>query len=315
MAESSALQRALRSTLGVVAALLLIATLLGFADSAWWVFGLLTHFRVQYAMVGALLLLVGVSARRHGIAVAALLGVLINGVPVLAVVAGSVPSMPGDAATLDVISFNVGVSNPRRSEVIEYLRASDADVIFLHESSVDWEREIRAARLPYRMVPARGRGDRFGSLGLVRRGATAHAVDIGGRVGLEVLATLDGRKVRLLAVHPLSPTSPERVAARDRVLKRASEMAEASSLPVIVSGDLNTSPWSHAFRLLTGRGLRDSERGRWVQGSWPSTVPALLRIPIDHALASSDLVAVDRHLDPATGSDHLALVVRYSWAR
>jgi endonuclease/exonuclease/phosphatase (EEP) superfamily protein YafD len=74
-------------------------------------------------------------------------------------------------------------------------------------------------------------------------------------------------------------------------------------------GDLNTTPWGHAFRaLVLDSGLRDSSRGFGFQWSWPASFWPL-GIPIDHALVSDGVNVLDRRMGPSIGSDHLPLVV------
>lgn len=83
--------------------------------------------------------------------------------------------------------------------------------------------------------------------------------------------------------------------------------------PIVLLGDLNTSPWSFFFRrLLEQSGLRDSAKGYGVQPTWPSFFrPA--RIPIDHCLHSPDMVVTDRRVGEAFGSDHLPLIVELAF--
>lgn len=74
-------------------------------------------------------------------------------------------------------------------------------------------------------------------------------------------------------------------------------------------GDLNTTPWGHAFRwLVTESELRDTSCGVGFQWSWPASFwPPV--IPIDHALVSEDVRVLDRRMGPSIGSDHLPLVL------
>ena len=89
-----------------------------------------------------------------------------------------------------------------------------------------------------------------------------------------------------------------------------------ASEPTILLGDLNTTPWSHHFRrLLKQTRLLDSLRGHGVQGSWPSFLPAPLRIPIDHVLHSPEVAITGRAIGPDANSDHLPVIVDFGLLR
>ena len=202
-------------------------------------------------------------------------------------------------------------SNSERASVLEYLGASRADIIFLHESSTDWEDALSRLDLPYRMVSAREPGSVFGTLALVGDDAVANVIPLGdfGQLSIEVITELDGTPVKVLGTHPLSPVTSARAAARDEQLRIIGGWAALQDVPVIVTGDFNASTWSRGFALVTGAAdLLNSQRGFGVQPSWPAGYP-LAGIPIDHLVHSRELVTVDRYLGESLGSDHFSLFV------
>ena len=80
--------------------------------------------------------------------------------------------------------------------------------------------------------------------------------------------------------------------------------------PSLIIGDLNTTPWSHAFAILTLDGkLTSTLDGRGNQGTWPTHLPIPWMLPIDHCSHSAGLVCIDRQVGAFTGSDHLPLSV------
>lgn len=101
--------------------------------------------------------------------------------------------------------------------------------------------------------------------------------------------------------------------AGDALLAWIADWAARQTDPVVVLGDLNATPWSHAFRSLVDEaGLVNSLRGRGLQPSCPAPL-GLLGIPIDHLLHSPALATVERERGPAFGSDHRMLHVRLAW--
>ncbi len=125
--------------------------------------------------------------------------------------------------------------------------------------------------------------------------------------------TKDSQKEHQLYIgHTLSPKWPgNRVAIRNSQLDALATLAEEhSDAPVIVMGDLNTSPWSRAFsNMLQNGSLIDSRDYRGYCSSWPSLFDAA-GIPIDHVLINKHVKVVCRSaLDEAQGSDHRPIMI------
>ncbi|HMB93270.1 MAG TPA: endonuclease/exonuclease/phosphatase family protein [Rhodothermales bacterium] len=105
---------------------------------------------------------------------------------------------------------------------------------------------------------------------------------------------------------------------RDAYLDRAAEMRKVQAmlaeetLPVIVSGDFNSTPHNHAFYGIA-QGLQDAFK---VAGQgWGATYRADRPFArIDHVLASNEWEVVSAHVTKADHSDHRALIVRLRWA-
>ena len=79
-------------------------------------------------------------------------------------------------------------------------------------------------------------------------------------------------------------------------------------------GDLNISMWAHHYaRFEEVSGLSNARRGFGVAPTWPVWLfPGL--IPIDHVLVSEQVVVTDFRTGPSIGSDHLPIVVRFTFA-
>ncbi|MBM4022425.1 MAG: hypothetical protein FJ284_09335 [Planctomycetes bacterium] len=107
-----------------------------------------------------------------------------------------------------------------------------------------------------------------------------------------------------MAAHPPPPLSADWTDHRDRQLAAIGRLAVEETLPVIVAGDLNTTPWSHGFRTLVTHRLRDSAIGWGVQATWNARV-LVPRLPIDHLLVPPEIGVHSRSVGPDLGSDHL----------
>jgi endonuclease/exonuclease/phosphatase (EEP) superfamily protein YafD len=287
----------------------------GFLGGVWWGFDLASNFRVQYAAVLLVSVAALAGARRWpatGVAGVALLTNLALIVPLYA----GAPAAPLDRARLEVLSFNVEAWNPNRAAVIDYVAASGADIVFLHEITPSWERALEAADLSYRIASARAPGEELGTVALFPPDGSAQVLRFGGAYSGSVVVALefDGRQIEVLGTHPPSPVSSLDARARDEQLEAIGEWVGRQAVPVVVAGDFNASTWSHGFALVTRAGLVNSQRGYGVQPSWPAG-RLIDAIPIDHLVHSPELTTVARHLGDPHGSDHYPLFVTLAWAR
>ena len=73
--------------------------------------------------------------------------------------------------------------------------------------------------------------------------------------------------------------------------------------PLVLAGDLNTTPWSGAYRML--RRTTGLNPGRTLVPTWPAWPLTLPQVALDHILASPDLAYRAAGAGPAIGSDHL----------
>lgn len=293
------------------------AAVAGFAGAAWWGFDLLSNFRPQYAVAGTALglaLLVGEWRKTGGVVLAiGLLNAILVGLLWLA------PSNPGQPSgdEFTVMSFNVRASNEAMAGVFDYIDRTQPDVVFLHETTRLWEDAATSADLGYEIYTVGQPGLIFSTMVLAPVGADFESFGFATAEPRSVEVTFDvgDSQIRVLGAHPLSPITAERSALRDAQLEWVADWAAAQSGPLIVTGDLNATQWSHAWRSLVAEtGLRDSTRGSGLQPSFPMDGNPLVRVQIDHLLHSDDLVTVDRRLGPRLGSDHAPLIVRLAVA-
>jgi endonuclease/exonuclease/phosphatase (EEP) superfamily protein YafD len=286
------------------------ASVAGFFGAQWWLFDVISSFRVQYAAILSVAVLVLVLARWWVLAGVAGLALLLNLAVILPLyLPRAEPS--AELPRITVLSFNVLAGNSRYQAVTNYIRRVDPDVVFLHEAYQPWEEAVEAADLGYEITRSRTEELTFGTLVLTRPGAEVRSYGFGAgqRRGVEVLQMVGDRQVAVLGIHPLAPTGPGRTELRDGQLDWAGEWADSQSGPTVVTGDFNATLWSHAYRELQRRGgLTESMRGFGLQPSYPVGTP-LLRVPIDNLLHSADLTTVSRQLGPSLGSDHFPLLV------
>jgi endonuclease/exonuclease/phosphatase (EEP) superfamily protein YafD len=129
------------------------------------------------------------------------------------------------------------------------------------------------------------------------------------------LALADGRTLTLVSPHPPPPVTLMAVERQRAQFTSVAERINATGGPVLVVGDFNATPWASVFREFIGKtDLRNARWGRGIKPTWPTMLPAVCRIPIDHCLHNEDVVIDDFRLGPHIGSDHLPLIVDFHLA-
>ena len=222
----------------------------------------------------------------------------------------------GPGVKLRVLSFNVLAHNLTPDAVFRFVRASDADLVVLVDAKRWRWRQVIAdlgRRYPYRAPltwPHRRRSScsaAFRSSAQIRRPRKGRppgaALPSGGRAcGRRAAARGRGRAFDW----PGLCASGHR--RRQRELQRLAEIVRAIDRPVIVAGDLNSTPWSPHFQdLVRAAGLRDAAVGRGYLATWPRWFwPA--QIPIDHVLLKGPWSVLRLQRGPALGSDHYPLI-------
>ena len=285
--------------------------LLSFLGSLFWMFDLAANFRPQMSVVLVACGAVALAGRawRPGWPTLALgvVGLLSLAPHQL----DSPPAIAEGSPTIQVMTFNGGISNPNRGSVAEFIASEQPDVVFVFESSFEWEDAFRAANLPLQIIASVPRTRLAGVTVLARPDLRPRLleVELGGEVAV-IEIDLGAERITLLGLHPLSPTSVARSRARDELLIRAAGWVSMRPGEVVVVGDLNATPWSHAYSALRlGGGLVDTLRGRGLQPTWPDGW-GFLMIPIDHVLHTRGLGSTDRRTGPAFGSTHRPVLVR-----
>lgn len=104
---------------------------------------------------------------------------------------------------------------------------------------------------------------------------------VGGRLRFVGEVEAGGRKLRIVGVHPSSPSPDEREDSRlrNRRLDGVAAGVEGAGRPVAVMGDFNTTPFSPHFRgPIAETGPRDAAGGWGWIGIWPTWLrPARVR--------------------------------------
>jgi endonuclease/exonuclease/phosphatase (EEP) superfamily protein YafD len=295
--------------------LVLLATLClaGVWIVAWipgWPWTLSEHFRVQYVVSGVVLLACTAALRAPRSLDAVAIVTLLHALPITSDLTASPASPPVGGVPVRVLLANVWTEGEGFAKVRQLIADENPDVIGLIEVDRRWLTELAPALHGYAGRIEEPREDNFG-IALYARGQLTGGVEhLGGDLPSVIAdVALDGAPVQVIVTHPLPPVDDFAYLRQRDQLEAIAGRASGSTTPVVIMGDFNATPWSRLFVQLRHRaGLCDSRAGFGVQASFPSA-PVVLRIPIDHLLASCSIGVRDRWIGPDVGSDHLPVIV------
>lgn len=327
-----------RRLLLAITAIPTLATLLAFGGPWWEPLDLLSHLRVQYALVLGIIILAALFSMQWRVALVSALPLAINVGLILPLYINPTWFLPhtefvslkdDKGPELELMTYNLDAQMRQPGdEVLNMIRNAEADIIFLHRVTPENIQYFEYAVAPYRVLKSDPRNDGHGIALLVRVEIRSPlqvletklvpltaAEDEAGPQAMEVSLNWHLRKVKILALRAWPPLSDDRSQHQAEQFEAVAKWALAQTQPVVVIGDLNTTPWSYHFRhLLAETGLNNSQLGHGVQGTWPATGGPLGQLPLDHCLLGPSLVASSRKLGPSLTSSHHSLLVTIQWA-
>jgi len=289
-----------------------VATLFGFLGRFHWLFDLFSHFRVQYMQLCLIPFFIAMWKRRYRWAIAMVILVCINYSSVLPLYLGR--PAPVQVKPIRAMLMNLNAGNGNTERVLESIKQFDPDVLLLEEVTPKWAHELEVLNPVYPHRIAEPQSGCFGIM-LLSKHPMAHGkvVEIGTAGIPSITASLHfpQGEVFIIGTHPLPPINREYSQLRNVQLKALSKLSHQGK-PVLLIGDLNSTPWSPHFRdLLEESGLQNSMKGFGHQPSWPSRM-FFMRIPLDHMLYSNGITIHNRMIGRDVGSDHLPVIVDLS---
>lgn len=235
--------------------------------------------------------------------------------------------MPAGAPRLTVMSYNVNFGLAGDAEGAAAIRAGDADVVVLQETTAAWERALRAGlrdRYPH-MAFRHCCG--AGGLAILSRYPFEEReylpqVGDGWFPAWRVVVASPLGPIQVLAVH-LRPPLSERGSvvsgyfSTPRVRRAEIEAFAAHldrALPALVVGDFNEPADGSAVRLLAARGLRSAlpefhpDADTW---GWRTSL-GTVHSQLDHIVYDARLTALDARVIDAGRSDHRPVIAIFA---
>ncbi len=295
----------------VIAFLSLTCTWLGSLGRYGWVFDLLSHFRLQYVLACAVVLIFALIRRRSWLALMALISLLWNVQIVYAFHQTAEAAGATNEKRLRVMSFNVLTENTNQVEAVSHAMKSDADIVCLLEVDESWRVALQPLRVKYPHHVEEMNNGNFGIACYTRLPMKSLEVKWFTIWRLPtVVMNLDhlGRPLTFIGTHPIPPMGGQDAQAWREQLSGIAVLVAGLSGEVIAAGDFNATPWCEGMRLLREKSGLDFHS---VDPVWPPTwgLNLPMMIPIDHVLVKGGLTVQKRVIGPVTGSDHRSVTV------
>jgi endonuclease/exonuclease/phosphatase (EEP) superfamily protein YafD len=306
----------------VVAALTLLAIAAGWLGRHQWLLELTTHFRFQcvFALTIAAATLALAGSRRQA-AILALLAIL-QSVAMWPLYFSATDRFTATdrpsagATTYRAVAINVLAMGNGYDQVKAFIQSESPDFVVLAEITDRWTEMLEELKDEYPYSKIDAQADNFGIALLSRiepERMELFRVGRGHRSAVVGQFILDGQTLSIVGAHPFPPRGEVEARIRVQQLKELANVVGWQQGEVLLLGDLNTTSWSpHFADLIETTGLSDSRQGYGRLSTWPSVLPAFMRIAIDHALLSDGVRVHDRRVGPYVGSDHLPIVLDFS---
>jgi len=262
----------------------------------------------------AALLVAGVAAalRNWAAAAVAAMATLALAAVILPRTIGSETAEAAGHETLTVLSTNIHHGTADPDAVVALVDRYRPDLLSVQELTPRFAGELRAAgiyeRLPQRMLRVNRGASGAGLYARLPLRPLIHQTRFFFRMPRAALTMPDGRRLRVVGVHPYPPLS-KKMGAWQAALE--SLPSADQGMPWVLAGDFNGTLDQTEFRDVVDRGYRDAAEvtGKGLEPTFPTMGHRLMppSIAIDHVLADDRLGVAEYGVDDLPGSDHRAI--------
>lgn len=291
-----------------------------------WLAELLANLRVQLVLALSIAVLIAGVARNKKATILLVTVLCWQGWGLRsAFISNGVPRSATDNAngaanqSLKVMTINVLAVNQRLDDVVRQISSAEADIVAVLELSTPLAdritKELQTSH-PFASVHPQDPGN-FG-IGLWSRFPLRddHSFIFNRDWNPSVEATVEcpTGSIHIVATHPVPPMNRNLFETRNEHMSMLARHVTTArtrnpSTPIILAGDLNTTPWSPFYhQFLIESALHSSATGRGLTPTWYRYQAFPFGIVIDHILFSDELQCIDRQVLPDMGSDHRAVV-------
>ncbi len=279
----------------------------------FWITDITSHFPVQYALIS--LVLMSVYIWKKTVPLAMLAGFLfVFNISSVINWGESIHAAGQSSKSFKVYSANLNQDNRDLLKINIEVHKIDPEIVLLLEVNLEQDQQLRSIMQHYPYHIYNASFESLGFLFLSKFPIHSHNVTKLSKFGnsiLEAMLEINQKPVMFYGIHAQRPSLINYIERKNQFLWLTQQIKE-QSLPVIVAGDFNTTPYSTIFKkLVTVSRLKDTREGFGWQPSWPTYFPPLW-IPIDHVLVTPDIQVHQRTTGPYVGSDHYPVIAELS---
>ncbi len=220
------------------------------------------------------------------------------------------PPPKPDAARFSLLLYNVYFHNAALDQVAQRVEAIDADIVVLLEVTAEGREKLRSldAHYPQRFECWQSRGCDI--LVFSRFPIKEPHIDFVGTIDRSPIAWFEtspaGCGMNIFATHLTRPFPFAPVAAQGQQADDLAAALRGWPGPKLLVGDFNAVPWGHVVKTVTEQANLHVSLG--TGGTWHAKLPPLVRLPIDHVMATEGIAFASRKVLTLTGSDHAAVL-------
>lgn len=319
----------IKRLLSLAAGLLLLLTLTGFMGEASWLLDLTSHFRIQYLFTALILLVLStlLHPSNKNLSGALAVTVVINALVLWPYL---FPSQPKNAkntpADFTVLQLNLWQSNDTCQETLDWVLSVDANIVAMQEVDANCfpalAKENFQTAYPYQVHAPQSR------IMLASKTPLESRIEFASKANKAIIIAdtkIDDHPLRLMTTHTQSPSKGAEASANQlEHLQKLAQLSNTAPDSLVVLGDFNTTPFSHAYRtLINNSNLQDTMAAYGLKPSFPARCPVkqfphkpnfpFALIPIDHILYQGNIAPLERKTGPRLGSDHYPIISMFKF--
>lgn len=298
--------------------------LLSFFAPANWMLELLTHFRLQYSLGLLTIVLILVVLKKPLPAMLLSVFLLMNSLLIAPFYLPTNWRATATNHTLDtnqqvkysVLFANINYGNQNLDRLLDRIEFENPDLLVTVETDQQKFDQLTPQLSQYPHTFHVNRGQRLGTSIWSKQPFVTDPNVIWDEsqtyptIRFQLPASDSLQPLVVYAVHPPPPITSSTTEARNQIFGLLANQIGQEVGPILVVGDFNATSWSPNFsQLIQDSKLSDTRVANGLQPSWPTFLPSLLRIPIDHVLVNNLVQVISRQTLPSIGSDHLPVLV------
>ncbi len=308
-----------KSVIFILQVLLAINSLLfglSFFGKHHWVLELLSHLRMHFGLTFIILGIILIIFKQKGLIkyISTALGICILFWSNFAHV--QLFDIYKGQTSIKLGNINLYSLNKDFEKTIEMIRSENPDIICFQEYNSFWHKKLSEELTDYPYKKEKIQEGHFGiatysKIEWAKSEIVNFANDMFPSLWIEIESKTKN-PIGILNTHIEPPIGLQAHQLRVKHFQKMAQFLKSKTFNYLISGDLNTTPYSYHFiNLVEDLSLIDSRNcSLGIGATWPNDL-GLIGIPIDHILGTQKIGFVNWKSSGGTGSDHRSVFVEF----